>query len=80
MDKFIKVHCLNDDEPTLLNSSSILLVDRVDITSDNVTQRCTRILFHHNTLKTGYVRDSIEEILSQLEDSDLDKLIRRHDL
>ena len=71
MDRFIKVHYLDDDEPTLLNSSSILLIDRVDITRDNITQRCTRILFYNNTLKTGHVKESVEEILSQLEKSDL---------
>lgn len=66
MDRFIKVHYLEDDEPTLLNSSTILLIDQVDITQDNITQRCTRILFHHDTLKTAYVKESVEEISKML--------------
>lgn len=66
MDRFIKVHYLEDDEPTLLNSNAILLVDRVEITRDNITQSCTRILFRHDTLNTGYVRESVDEISKML--------------
>lgn len=67
MDRFIKVHYLDDNEPTLLNSSTILLVDRVDIARGNITQHCTRIEFANIALKTAYVKESVEDISKMLD-------------